>query len=661
MNESSNEELLLLAEKEFLSGNLVAAKSILDRILLLEIKHSKANELIAYVLGGLGESASSIRHLEIATQSNDCTPNGLYEYGSYKLAQGQFSEAIVSFERGLMVLPDSFELLHDLGVALAFSGKRKLALEKFELALLKKSDSAELYYNIGCLYDDNNEPLNAIRCYENAIALNPHFTNAWLNKGLDLAHIKRYQEAISSLEISYQLDPTQSFLYGDILLIKMRMCDWGSYVLMHNSISSKICNNENPVTPFAALSIIDKPNMLQSIAEKYAAQRIQRYDYPALSQVSYPGKKIRVAYFSSDFYEHPVSLLILGFIESHCKNEFEIHAFSLTPIVEDAITKRLRSSCDYFHAVENLSDIEVVEFARNLHLDVAINLNGYTDNARLEIFAIRIARVQASYLGFLGTMGSEYFDYLIADRIIIPEAVQKSYSEKILYLPTYYSRDISEITTPINNYKRSDFNLPEDHFIFCSFNNNYKITPEIFNLWLDILKSTERSVLLIYVENDWSEKNLGALVMESGICSTRVIFARHMHTDRYLARLSQCDLFLDTYPYNAGTTANDALWMGLPVLTMSGSSFQSRVASSLLTNLGLTELVTTSPSDYAQMAIKLASHPELFTDVKNKLISNSKECLIFNPEKFCHYFEIALRAIHARSSQNLPAETIYIG
>lgn len=660
MNESSNKELLLLAEKEFLSGNLLAAKSILDRILMLEVKHSKANELLAYVLGGLGESASSIKHLEIATQSNDCTPNGLYEYGSCKLAQGQFSEAIVSFERGLMVLPDSFELLHDLGVALAFSGKRKLALEKFELALLQKSDSAELYYNIGRLYDDNNEPLNAIRCYENAIALNPHFTNAWLNKGLDLAHIKKYEEAIFSLETSYKLDSTQSYLYGDILLTKMRMCDWGSYALMHKSIADKLSNNENPVTPFAALSTIDNPQILQGIAKKYAAQRIQLFDGSALAKISGPGKKIRIGYFSSDFYEHPVSLLTLGFVESHCKDDFEIHAFSLAPIVEDAITKRLRKSCDYFHTVENFSDKEVVELARNLQIDVAINLNGYTDSARLEIFSMRVAKVQASYIGFLGTMGADYFDYLMADPVLIPEDFQKYYSEKILYLPTYYSRDISKISITIENGKRSDFKLPDDYFIFCSFNNNYKITPEIFSLWLDILKSTERSALLIYVENDSSEKNLGAVVIESGICSTRVIFARHTHRHQYLARFQQCDLFLDTYPYNAGTTANDALWIGLPVLTLSGNSFQSRVASSLLTNLGLTELVTTSPSDYAQMAIKLASHSDLYTGVKNKLISNSKKCLIFNPKKFCHYFEIALRAIHARSSQNLQAETIYI-
>lgn len=652
-------ELLQIAEHQLLVGDLLSAKFSSHQALQLNPTSCMANILLAKIYLKMENQPLSFDYLAKATDSLDCPSYVLYEYGSICLSQGSYSKAITVLERALNQNGESFEILHDIGVALALSGKKDAALEKFNAAILINPNSAELHYNIGCIYDGRKEYLNALSHYEKALLLDPSLTFAWINLGIDQAQLRRYPEALKSLQQALTLNPNQDYIYGDILLIKMRMCDWVGIKHLKQVIYKRILIGGNAISPFGSLCITEQPAEILQIAQKYILDKFPENKILGDIQQSKSDNKIKVAYFSSDFYEHPVSFLMAEIFELHNRDKFEIYAFALAKNASDPLLRRLEKGVDYFHQVDHLSDTEVAILVRALKIDIAIDLNGHTDHMRLGIFSARCAPIQISYIGYLGSIGAAYFDYLVADPIIVTPQLEHNYSEKIIYLPNYYTRDTKTLKPNFASASRASFNLPKDKFIFCSFNNNYKITPEIFEVWMKILGATENSVLLIYAENKWSKENLISQAMLLGIEKDRIIFADYVSRSEYLLRLSVCDLFLDTFPYNAGTTANDALWMGLPLLTLSGEAFQSRVANSLLSALDLKELVTTDPAKYLETAIWLSSDPISLSGLKNKLRVNSQACDLFKPSIFTENIERAYEVIYSRSMAQLPPLSIY--
>lgn len=345
-------------------------------------------------------------------------------------------------------------------------------------------------------------------------------------------------------------------------------------------------------------------------------------------------------------------------LEAHDKERFEVFGFSTYNGQHDEMTSRLMSACDQFIDVSKKSDKAIAELSRELNIDIAIDLGGITQDARLGIFAYRAAPIQIGYIGYLGTLGVPYMDYIIADDVLIPEEFQGAYSEKIMYLPSYQANDPKR---PISSrvFTREELGLPKQGFIYCCFNNNYKFTPKIFDSWAKILKQVEGSVLLLYAESDAVSSNLCKEIELRGVDSSRLIFAGRVSREDYLARYRMADLFLDTSPYNAGTTASDALWTGLPVLTFIGKSFSARMGASLLNAIGLPELVASSQDEYEAIAVELGRNREKYLTVKDKLAANRLTTPLFNTEEFTKSLEAVYMKAYGRYQLGLHPEHIH--
>ncbi|SVB28826.1 uncharacterized protein METZ01_LOCUS181680, partial [marine metagenome] len=382
-----------------------------------------------------------------------------------------------------------------------------------------------------------------------------------------------------------------------------------------------------------------------------------------LASIPRPEKKpmcLKIGYFSGDFNLHPVTCLIIKMLELHDRSAFEIHAFSFGPDNHDTMHARLIDGVDVFHDVREIPDKDIAELARSKGIDIAIDLTGYTQNGRWGILAYRPAPIQISYLGYPGTMGAEFIDYIIADDILIPDGNEQFYSEKIVYMPHCYQVSDNSRTLPQKDITRTTLGLPETGFIFCCFNTNYKITHHEFNIWMRLLDKVEDSVLWLLQSNKWSEKNLKRRAMDRGIDPARLIFAQSCEYSEYLVRLTIADLYLDTFTFNAGAIANDALWCGLPVLTRQGQGYVARMASSLLTAIDLPELITTNEDDYEIRALELASNSEKLDSIKARMTFNKNKTPLFDTERFTKNIESAYTQIYAKYFAGENPESIHV-
>jgi predicted O-linked N-acetylglucosamine transferase (SPINDLY family) len=387
-------------------------------------------------------------------------------------------------------------------------------------------------------------------------------------------------------------------------------------------------------------------------------------DYPmndSLPKIDqYPKhSKIRIGYFSADFREHPVGYLTAELYELHDRDHFEIHAFSFGMESNGEIRLRIKAGVDHFYNVDLMSHQEVVELVRSLEIDIAVDLGGLTAEARTDVFAMSAAPIQLSYIGYLGTMGADYYDYLIADPVMIPKESQKYYAEKIVYLPSFQVNDSKDLPPEIT-LTRKDVGLPEESFVFCCFNNTYKFTPTIFDSWARILQKVSGSVLIVYANNELSKSNLKKEIAQRGVDPERLIFGDSLDRDQYLARYRTADLFLDTHPYNAGTTASDALKMGVPMITYLGSSYQARMGASIVNALSLPELITNSLEEYEALAIELATNREKMQAIKDKLASNLTTAPLYDTPLFTRNLESAFTEMYERYHKGLEPDHIYV-
>ena len=499
----------------------------------------------------------------------------------------------------------------------------------------------------------------AINSYKQAIKIKPDYADAYANRGNVLKDLKRLDEALASYESAIALDPDLDWMLGDTLHTKMNLCIWDDLASRLNELTNKINNGEKVIKPFPLLALIDNPEIQRKAAEIYTNEK-----YPqshVLSKIDrYPKHtKIQIGYFSADFRDHPVSRLTAELYEIHDRNQFEIYAFSYGPDTKDEMNLRIKAGVDHFHDVRTMSHKDVAMLARSVELDIAVDLGGHTKNARTGIFAMSAAPIQISYIGYLGTMGSNDYDYLVADRTLIPEKNQHHYSEKIAYLPSYQVNDSTQ-SLPETIFNRQDLGLPETGFVFCCFNNTFKITPSTFAGWMRILNSVEDSVLWLYEKNNKTTKNLKKEAMKFGINEDRLVFATYMPAEEHLNRIKQADLFIDTLPYNAHTTTSDALRMGVPVLTCIGNSFASRVAASLLNAVNLPELITSTQEEYESLAIELATHPEKLKIIKDKLVNNLPTAPLYDTPLFTRHLESAYLTMYDRYQHGLDPDHIYV-
>jgi predicted O-linked N-acetylglucosamine transferase (SPINDLY family) len=440
----------------------------------------------------------------------------------------------------------------------------------------------------------------------------------------------------------------------------MKISSWAGFEKSLENISQKVSEGEKTTVPFPLLALTDDALLLKQSSEIYSSQI-----YPlnlSLGEISkYPRRnKIILGYFSADFHDHATSYLMAELFELHDKQRFELVAFSFGPIANDAMRQRLIGAFDHFYEVGSMSDIEIAKLSRELSIDIAIDLKGFTKNSRTGIFSCRAAPIQVNYLGYPGSMGSKYIDYLIADKSLIPDQSQQFFSEKIVYLPNSYQANDTKRLISNEQFTREEFGLPENDFVFCCFNNNYKILPTTFCGWMNILNSVPRSVLWLLKDNPWAVENLKKEAEKCGVSQERLVFAERISLPDHLARHRQADLFLDTFPCNAHTTASDALWGGLPVLTRQGQSFASRVAASLLNAVGLPELITATQSEYEALAINLATNAQKLADIKQNLTNNRLSTSLFDTQSFINGLEVAYRKMYDCYHSDLVADHIYI-
>ena len=578
--------------------------------------------------------------------------------GTTLYAMKRMDEALASYDRAIALNPSYAEAYNNRGTILNVMRRPEEALASYDRAIALSPDYAEAYYNRGTALNDIRQLDKALASYDRAIALIPSYTLAYYNRAIILDDLKRLDEALASYHQALKLKPDYEFLYGHWLHIKMRLCDWSNYDNQIIQLTNKIEQGENALPPFALLALPSSRSLQKKAAEIY-----MQYKYPAdytLPKINKHSKRkrIRIGYFSADFCNHPVSFLTAELFELHNSSKFELLAFSFGPDTKDEMRTRIRAAFDQFIDVRHKSNKEVAVMVRNLGIDIAIDLGGFTSNCRTGIFALRAAPLQVSYLGYLGTMGAEYIDYLIADEMIIPQAHQKDYTEKIVYLPSYQVNDTRREISD-RAFTRHELGLPSTGFVFCCFNANYKITPSTFDSWMRILHQVEGSILWLLEDNKSTTNNLIKEAAIRGVTAQRLIFASRLPLPEYLARYRMADLFLDTSPYNAGTTASDALWAGLPILTCLGETFSSRVAASLLSAIQLPELITTTQKDYEALAVEIAMNPDKLAGIKRKLAENRLITPLFDTQQFTRNIEKAFIHMHERYHAGLMPDHIY--
>ncbi|HEV2270740.1 MAG TPA: tetratricopeptide repeat protein [Steroidobacteraceae bacterium] len=566
----------------------------------------------------------------------------------------RFEEAIESFDRALGIRPDYAEALSNRGSVLRAMKRYPEALASYQRALEIDPNFADAHRNQGAVFIDLKSFDQALASYERALALNQDMAS-YVAQGAVLHELKRTDEAIASYRRALALEPGAGFLLGTVRHVRMQICDWADLEADVRAISAGL-EAEQPLSrPFNFLSLVDSPALQRRASELSVRAEIQpRRGLPPIPR--HPRhERIRVGYFSADLRNHPVTILTAELFERHDRSRFDITAFSLGPNVRDEFRARIEPAFDRFLWVGGQSDREIAELSRRLEIDIAVDLGGYTGDARPRIMALRAAPVQVSYLGYLGTMGGEFMDYLIADPIIVPSAARAHYTEKIAYLPSYQIND-SKRTIADRVFARAELGLPEAGFVFCCFNASYKITPEVFGCWMRILAAVPGSVLFLLGGNDAKERNLRRQAVTHGIAPERLVFGGRVVNAEYLARYRSADLFLDTLPYNAGTTASDALWAGLPVLTCIGASFAARVAASILTSADLAELVTCDLGQYERLAIELALRPGRLAAIKGKLAQSRTTCPLFDTPTVTRNIESLYARMYERHFAGLPPE-----
>ena len=636
-------------------GRRDEALSSYDAAIRLQPDFADAYNNRGVVLADLERAEEALVSFDQAIRIKPGFAMALNNRGHVLKALDRPDEALASFNEAISLNPDFADAYNNRGVALADLKRPEEALASYDKAIRSDPTHAEARNNRGNALKALNRLDEALASYDEAIRLKPDHPQTHHNRGAVLADLKRLDEALASYDEALRLQPDRAETLTQQLHLRAQICDWADHA--HAIDLSRLGVDGDAVAPFTVLASKDDPIIHLERAKTWARQKYAPAPTPSFRSVWADGK-LKVGYFSADFHDHATMYLMAELFELHDREKFEIHAFSYGLPSQDKMRRRLIKAVDHFHDVSRLTDRAIAAFARSPPIDHAKDMKGYTTNTRSGLFAYRAAPIQVSYLGYPGSMGANFMDYIIADETIIPQHCQNLYSEKVIYLPNSYqvndrAREISD--QPFNRAARG---LPNDRFVFCCFNNNYKITSAEFDIWMRLLARVEASVLWLLKDNPWAQANLRREAVARGIDADRLVFAQRTRLPDHLARHRCADLFLDTFNYNAHTTASDALWAGLPMVTKLGEGFPSRVGGSLLRAVGLAELVTDTPEAYEQLALELATNPDRLADIRERLATSRLTKPLFDTERFTRHIEHAYQLAHGRYSRGLPPDHI---
>jgi predicted O-linked N-acetylglucosamine transferase (SPINDLY family) len=542
----------------------------------------------------------------------------------------------------------------NLGVTLSQLEQLPAAENAYRAAIMRKPDFTQAWFNLGAVIERQGRPDNALIIWQSMLdhpLVGPEqsrelYIMVLNSMGRLMEEVRQLSNAEAKLLTSLQTDPQQPKVIQHWVHLRQKQCEWPVYTPLEGLPYGEMLK---ATSPLAMLSATDDPGLQLATALRFVSERVNQRVAELAPKQGYQHQRLRIGFLSSDFCLHAVSLLMVELFELLDKQRFEVYGFCWSREDNSALRARVKAAMDHFIQIGKLDDAAAAQVIREQEIDVLVDLQGLTSGARPNILAFRPAPLQLTYLGFPGPTGLPCVDYVIADQYLIPDAEKPFYSEKPLYLPVFQCSDRQRPVAALPS--RRECGLPENCLVFCCFNNNYKFNEEMFSGWMRILAQVPDSVFWLLADNQWSQANLLECAARHGIAAERLIFAPRVSPELYLARYTAADLFLDAYPFNGGTTVNDALWVGLPVLTRSGRTFASRMAGSLLTALDLPELITTTQAEYEQRAIELATDRAQLQALRARLQLGREQSLLFDMPRFVRSFESAVLAASASKLQ----------
>ena len=573
--------------------------------------------------------------------------------------QGKFDNAVDYAETLAKIYPDAPEIWNILGAAHKGLGKLKEAIQAYQKALSLEPYYAEVHNNIGNAFEDAGRFEEAVKAYQNAILLKPDYANAHNGLAAALQNQGRIDAAIEAYKQALIFRPSFASAEAQMCHQQQHICDLAAWSNFPDP-SSWLGTETGIASPWINLGWIDDARTQLALSKTYAIANFKCPPLPPSARPAYRPERLTIGYFSADFHDFPGMYLMAGLLEHHNRVDFEIYAFSYGPPKNDEMRHRIHSLVDHFIDIRDFSDKEVVALVRDNGIDIAIHRNGYTKNHRTRLFQYRLSPIQINYLGYPGSLGADFIDYIIADPVVIPEDQRPYYSEKVIYLPHSYQPNDDKRKIAETDTSRADFGLPENAFVLCCFNNSYKISPREFDIWMRILSRVEGSVLWLLKTNQWVEQNLSKEAEQRGINASRLVFADKLPHSEHLARHKHADLFIDTFNINAHTTASDALWAGLPVVTKQGSQFAARVSASLLRAVGLPELIVNTEAEYEALILELARDGSILNAIRTKLAKNRLREPLFDTKRYTRHFESGLRQAYDRYFDGEEPEDIWI-
>jgi protein O-GlcNAc transferase len=654
------------AEAHINRGNILGARKNYDEALAAYDRALVLKPDLADAWIGRGNIFRSLKQYDEAFTAYDAALALKTDFAGAWLGRGNVNfdlkrhpDALNAYDAALALKPDLAEAWLGRGnVHFYFEHKYQDALAAYDKAVMLDPNLAEAWLGRGNVFGELKRYDEALIAIDRALALKPDLADAWLGRGNVLSELKRHQDAFAAYDKAVMLDAGFDYAAGSRLHSKLHMCEWTNLEGETAQLLSSVREGRLAAVPFVLLGLPSSAADQLQCAKRFVQSK------PAFEPMCadiYSHSRIRLAYLSSELREHAVAYLTAGLFEHHDRSRFEVTAISFEAGPDSEFCRRIKTAFERFIDARSQSDQEIADLIKRLEIDIMVDLNGFTRNGRLGVFARRPAPIQVNYLGYAGTMGADYYDYLVADPTVIPDEDFEFYSEKVAWLPDSFlpnddARPISERTPG-----RGELNLPDKAFVFCCFNQSFKIDPRIFDVWMRLLRQVDGSVLWLKECNPEAAHNLRLWTEARGIEPERLIFAAPVPlVADHLARQRQADLFLDTLHYNAHTTASDALWVGLPVVTCLGSTFAGRVGASLLKAAGLPELITASLEDYEALALRLARDPALLASVKAKLARNRESCALFDTRRFARHIEAAYATMWQRHASGRAPESFSV-
>jgi protein O-GlcNAc transferase len=629
------------------SGNFLDAERRYQAIL----KRNKTQPAALFLLGVLNAQRNDFveaeRLLKKASRVDADNPQVLFNYANVLHALRRTDEALVYLEKTISLAPNFADAHLNRGGIFLQRLQLNEAVVAFDKAIAI-SHSAAAYANRATAYQKLGRIDEAYASYRKAAEIAPSDPKNHYSLSSLLRLLGRQDEAVVELEKVLKLNRSFPLALGDHVNARRNMADWRDLEREEAELKQAVQVGVL-VDPFTFLHVPSTPADQLRCARTFIANVApeQLVTTPARSAAaSFP--RLRIGYISGDFHNHPVPHLVVGVLEAHDRTKYDVSIISYGPDELSEMRDRLKASCERFEDVSRESDDQVAAMIRERNIDILVDLKGITDAARPGILARRAAPVQVNYLGYPGTMGASYVDYIMADRIVLPEDDKRHYAESVVYLPDTYQANDDKRRISQNTPTRTQAGLPQNAFVFCDFNTTSKITPPVFDIWMRLLAQVEDSVLWLIDRGPLVQANLRREASGRGVSGDRLVFAPRAAPDEHLARHRLADLFLDTLPYNAHTTCSDALWAGLPVVTRIGSTFAGRVAASLLTAVGLPELVTRSLDEYEELALRIARDTDLRNRLKDKLAKNRSTYPLFDTQRMARHIEKAFDEMSRR-------------